>query len=199
MMRFRMRLLVVAAALLVPAALSAAPLVFTGQFLPTLAEFRPRGGDGWFDPAAAPWGAPWAVTLYGSDSGQNRTILTTVGWDVTTPGVFSFLWLYQTSDSRGPSFDRAGYFRGIPAGPPNTWSWTLTQLSNNFGPASQSGWVGGVSLNFGDRFGFYVLTRDDDLGRASLTIYTPEPASLGLVGLGLVGFGLWARRRRLQG
>jgi hypothetical protein len=184
--------------LCVPAVLSAAPLIFSGQFDPLLAEFRPRGGDGSFVPAAPPWGSPWAVALYGSDSGQATTILTTVGWDVTTGGVFSFLWLYQTWDIAGPSFDRAGYFRGIPTGP-SSWSWTLTQLSNNAGPTSQSGWVGGVSLNAGDRFGFYVLTTDDDLGRASLTIYTPEPASLGLVGLGLVGLGLWARRRRLQG
>jgi len=194
MMRFRMRLLVVAAALLVPAALSAGPLVFTGQFDPIFADVRPRGGNGWFDPAAA----PWAVTLYGSDTGSGKSILTTVGWHVTTGGLFSFLWSYQTWDPHGPYYDQAGYFRGIPTGP-GSWSWTLTKLTDNNGPASQSGWVGGVSLNSGDRFGFYVWSLDDILGPASLTIYTPEPASLGLVGLGLVGLGLWARRRRLQG
>lgn len=184
----------VVAFLLMPAVLSAGPLIFVGQFDPVLAEFRPRGGDGWFDPSAAPWG----VTLYGSDTGSARTILTTVGWDVLSGGVLSFLWSYQTWDTGGPYYDQAGYFRGIPAGP-STWSWTLTKLTSNSGPASQSGWVGGVNVNTGDRFGFYVWSIDDEEGRARLTVYTPEPASLGLAGLGLVALGLWARRRRSQG
>ena len=194
LMRFRSSVAVTLVLLCVPAVLSAAPLIFTGQFDPILSEFRPRGGDGSFDPSAAPWG----VTLYGSDLGQNRSILTTVGWDVTTGGVFSFLWSYQTWDTRSPYWDQAGYFIGVPSGP-SSWTWTLTKLTNNSGPNSQSGWVSGVSLNAGDRFGFYVWTLDDDAGPARLTVYTPEPASLGLVGLGLVGIGLWARRRRLQG
>lgn len=189
-MSARKSFLLVTALMLIPAVLSAGPVIFSGQFDPTLAEFRPRGGDGWFDPAAAPWG----VTLYGSDSGLGRTILTTVGWDVLTGGVYSFLWSYQTGDSRTPYYDQAGYFRGVPSG--SGWSWTLTRLSNNNGPAAQSGWVGGINLNSGDRFGFYVWSTDDSEGRASLTVYTPEPASLGLAGLGLVALGLWARRRR---
>jgi hypothetical protein len=175
--------------MLIPAVLSAGPVVFSGQFHPLLAEFRPRGGDGWFDPSAAPWG----VTLYGSNSGLGRTILTTVGWDVPTGGVYSFLWSYQTGDNRTPSYDQAGYFRGIPAG--SGWTWILTRLSANNGPAMQSGWVGGINLSPGDRFGFYVWSIDDFQGRASLTVYTPEPASLGLAGLGLIALGLWARRR----
>ncbi len=188
----RSRLIAIAVLSLIPAVLSASPVVFSGQFDPLLAEFRPRGGDGWFDASAAPWG----VTLYGSDTGSGRTILTTVGWDVLTGGIFSFLWSYQTWDNRTPYYDQAGYFRGVWSG--SGWSWTLTKLSNNNGPAVQSGWVGGITLNAGDRFGFYVWSTDDDEGRARLTVYTPEPASMALAGFGLVALGLWARRRRSQ-
>jgi MYXO-CTERM domain-containing protein len=177
---------------LVPVTLTAGPIFFSGQFDPMLGEVRLRGGDGLFDSS----GAPLSVTLYGSDSGTGRPILTTVGWDVTSADPdLRFLWRYQTWDVSGPRFDPAGYFRGIPNGS-GGWTWFLTQLSRNNGPSTQSGWVRGISINPGERFGFYVWTRNDEGGRASLTIYTPEPATAALGGLGLGALALLAARRR---
>jgi MYXO-CTERM domain-containing protein len=177
---------------LVPVTLTAGPIFFSGQFDPTRGVVGGLGGDGWFDSS----GAPLSVTLYGSDRGTANASQTSVAWDVTRADPdLRFLWRYQTWDSGGPSQDEAGYFRAIPDGS-GGWTWIYTQLSSNNGPSIQSGWVRGISLNPDERFGFWVSTRDDAGGRASLTIYTPEPATAALGGLGLGALALLAARRR---
>jgi MYXO-CTERM domain-containing protein len=178
---------------LVPVTLTAGPIFFSGQFDPTRGVVGGLVGDGWFDSS----GAPLSVTLYGSDRrliGGPIQIL--VAWDVTRADPdLRFLWRYQTWDKDGPLWDPAGYFRAIPDGS-GGWTWIYTQLSSNNGPSIQSGWVRGISLNPDERFGFWVSTRDDAGGRASLTIYTPEPATAALGGLGLGALALLAARRR---
>ena len=81
----------------------------------------------------------------------------------------------------------------------------LTQLSNNFGPNSQSG-TASVQVDAGDVFGWRVHSVDNIYGGAQLTIRelaavdvagVPEPATLAILGLGVAGFG-YARRRRQQ-
>lgn len=193
MSRFVARTIFLVAVVLVPVTLTAGPIFFTGQFDPILGEVRVRGGDGWLDST----GAPLSLTLFGSDQGIGGRILTTIGWDVTSADSdLRFLWRYETLDVFGRAWrDVAGYFRGIPNGS-GGWNWVLTQLSSNSGPSVQSGWVKGISINPGERFGFWILSRDNDDGRASLTIYTPEPATAALGGLGLGVVALIAARRR---
>ena len=159
----------------------AGPISFSGQFDPSLATVQTNGGSGWFDAS----GAPLSVTLWGSDSGQQRQIVTLVTWNITAPvSNLWFRWLYETSDVDGPHLDPAGYYL----------NGSYFQLSDDNGPNSQSGSTIVASLSPGDVFGFYVDSVDDVLGPAQITITgVPEPATWMLLGLGSIGLLIWRR------
>ena len=137
-------------------------------------------------------GAPGSITLIGSDSGSGA--FSRVDFTIMAPaaGTFSFSWAYTSPDTDGASADQAGYLKT-----------GQFQLTDDGGANSQSGLVS-VLVAAGDKIGFHVTTRDNLGGSASLTISNfsapvPEPASVAMMALGLVGLAgvAAARRRRL--
>ena len=159
----------------------AGPISFSGQFDPSLATVQTNGGNGGFDAS----GAPVSVTLWGSDSGKDRQIITLVTWNITTPeSNLWFRWFYETWDGQGPSYDPAGYYL----------NGSYVQLTNDSGPNSQHGLVIIPSLSPGDVFGFYVDATDDCCGGAQISISAiPEPTTWTLLALG--GVALLVRRK----
>ena len=87
---------------------------------------------------------------------------------------------------------------GLPAGNAGTgvyhlidYTGALTDNSSGF-----SGWSV-VGLPLGDHFGF-SLGLDGSTNALDLTVSVPEPASLGLLGAGVLGLGLLNRRRKVS-
>lgn len=99
---------------------------------------------------------------------------------------FSFHWDYLSNDSSGsPQFD---FFGVLVDG-------VHRQLSDpGSGAVRQSG---DLTINPVSSFGWYVDCFDCTSGNAQVTISSlaiPEPASMALVGLGLLGVGAWRRK-----
>ncbi len=144
--------------------------------------------------------APASISVRGGNrglfafgfGGQTAYTTTAVG-----SGEVSFDWSYNTNDLLGASFlgfarDPFGYLlNGV-----------FTQLTS--GSSSIQNGVSSFLVNEGDIFGFAVRTKDNLLGRATVTISdfhapqaVPEPASMiGLLGLG--AFGVTSLRKRKQ-
>ena len=137
-------------------------------------------------------GAPGSITLIGSDSGSG--VASRVDFRIVAPvaGTFSFNWTYISTDTEGAFYDPAGYLKN-----------GQFQLTADGGGINQSG-QRSVLVAAGDVIGFHVTTLDNMAGSASLAISNfsapvPEPASVAMMALGLLGLAgaVAARRRRL--
>jgi hypothetical protein len=153
----------------------------------------------------------WSTTLSGTPGGGGAPVgvtndgstLTLTGGDgacllgpcqllygITVPGpeqALLFHWAYDTTDIDGPAFEAFGIVvDGV-----------YTQLTDPGGSAFQSGDYR-VSLTAGSQFAWYVDCADCILGNAVATITNfqalPEPASLALVGFGLLAAAAGRRR-----
>ncbi len=132
--------------------------------------------------------APASVTLIGP---SNLTIFSYVDFTIPVAGsqTISFDWEYESLDTASnddPTFDPFGYLlNGL-----------FKQLTIDGGPSTQLGSVS-VQVSAGDTFGFEQQSLDglDGPGITVISDFTavPEPATLGLLGIGLAAFG--ARRR----
>ena len=113
--------------------------------------------------------------------------MTTYSDLIATAQNLTFMWEYSTDDPDGSSWDPAGYILNS----------VLHQLSDN-NAISNSGTTT-VSLNAGDSFGWYVLSKDEYGGRGSIAVNVestsvPEPSSIVLLATGLLGFAAAYRK-----
>ena len=130
-----------------------------------------------------------SFTITGSDNGQHADDLATYTQTFDTAQTVSFSWVYKTDDCCGAYWDPAGY----------VLNGSRTELSVEGDPLVGSSGYMSVDVAAGDTFGWYVLSRDSELGAGILSVsVVPEPGNVALMlaGLGALGF---AARRRAKG
>ena len=164
-------------------AIAALILVAAPAFADTFTLANSNGGDGFVNVNGS------GFDLFGSDNGfangNNYATYTAVASGAET---VSYNWSYQTFDCCGSFWDPAGYVvNGV-----------YTQLSTDCqGTPGQCPGSGSITfnLNAGDTYGFYVYSIDSVAGRGELSVTTPEPGSMMLLGSGLFGIAGILRRR----
>ncbi|MFM2380367.1 MAG: hypothetical protein RLZZ143_2949 [Cyanobacteriota bacterium] len=129
-------------------------------------------------------GAPASISLTGGNNGSNSSGTTNYTTTAAAAGTVTFDWNYSTADVSA-FWDTFGYLL----------NGSFTQVTNNGGGFVQNG-TSTFNVLAGDSFGFRVFTRDNLLGRGSVTISNfsapvPEPSTvLSLLVLGGLGAGL---------
>jgi hypothetical protein len=147
--------------------------------------FSGNGGDG------SVTGTQTDFTLVGSNAGTGNTATFTQVASFQYGTLVQGSFEYTSFDSDGPFWDPAGY----------TINGVLFQLSDNAGPATQSGTFS-YRVPFGETYGFYVNSLDGIAGPGQIavsgltTTAVPEASTwvMLIAGFGLVGAA--ARRRQ---
>ena len=198
----RSKILLAFAALGLTATLSAHATIigFSGSWAPatwTTTIVGAVNGGGANNGTVNTAGAPNSITLNGGNDPTDSIgcvpgfLLCEIQFTHATPGnlPINFHWSYVSNDSSGgPQFD---FFGVLLAGG------THVQLSNPGGLANQQG-----DYSFtppAGTVGFYINCTDCSFGNAAVTIsglQVPEPTSMALVGLGLLGMGALRRQSR---
>lgn len=130
-------------------------------------------------------GAPASISLTGGDNDSASSGTTNYTTTAAAAGTVTFNWNYSTNDIDGPFFDPFGYLL----------NGSFIQVTDDGGGVVQNG-TSTFNVLAGDSFGFRIFTRDNTLGRASVTISNfsapiPEPSTvLSLLVLGGLGTGL---------
>jgi hypothetical protein len=192
-----LRVAAVSAALL---GLSMPALAFSGYYAPAnWSELCSNGGVptsclGADDDGSVLLVAPGVLVLTGSDTGSGLGSRRDFAIMAQGSGTFSFDWTYTTFDSSlDPQWDPAGWSVGVLDGG------SQFVLDNVFTTHSGSKSLTGITA--GQWIGFHIGTFDNQYGRATLTISNfaapvPEPASVAMMSLGLLGIAAVAARRR---
>lgn len=153
---------------------------FTGNYGVGNFTANANGGTGSVDTS----GAPGSITIHGNNngfSGIDTTFLTTAAYS----GVITFTWNY-TSDDPDSGFDFPFYV--VVAGQN-----VLCCSSINFGQTASGSGTVSFFISAGQTFGWGITSTDGVFGPGHLTIsnfssaQVPEPASMILLGSGLVG------------
>jgi hypothetical protein len=174
----------------------AAIIGFSGSWAPPtwtttiLGDVNPGGGaNGSVDTS----GAPGSITLNGGNDptdvlGCPAFLACEIDFSHAVAGAtgISFDWDYASNDSAGAQLDAFGVII----------DGAQIQLSDPGGQSTQHGHSSFEALH---SFAFYMNCGDCLSGNAVVNVSqlrVPEPATLALVGLGLLGFGAQRRARR---
>lgn len=137
-------------------------------------------------------GAPSSVKFISANDGSGKKSDTYFSIQAAAAGTVAFDWSYSSVDD--PGADMALFFIG--------------SLTDPFKLSSTSGESGHIefAVAAGELFGFNIFSLDSSYGSGTLTVThllaplapvlsVPEPATYGLMALGLVGIGARVRRR----
>jgi hypothetical protein len=135
--------------------------------------------------------APAQIQLYGGDTNSN--ILGTTDYKITAVanGVVTFKWNYLTEETGdGAAYDPFSFVKN------DTSTDIFSSSLETTGQGTYS-----TTVAAGDVFSFRLTTKDNRLGRGSVTISdfnapVPEPLTVSGSAIAL-GFGWWLKRRQI--